>query len=62
MGEKNPEFITLENSRHLATPLLVCPGNVSLRNERGISILNSASEWSRQEGNLLQPIKSTTQI
>ena len=46
MGEKKPEFITLENSRHLATPLLVCPGNESLRNERGISILNSASEWS----------------
>ena len=62
MGEKKPEFITLENSRHLATPLLVCPGNESLRNERGISILNSASEWSCQEGNLLQPIRSTTQI
>ena len=42
----------LENSRHLATPLLVCPQNESLRSERRNSILmtrhfpdlNSASE------------------
>ena len=67
---KKPELITLENSRRLATPLLVCPRNESLRNERSISMLmtrhypdlNSASEWSCHEGNLLQPIRSTIQI
>ena len=66
-------FIAWENRRHFATPPTVSPRIdvwQTLRNERRNSILmtrhypdlGSASDWSCHVGNLLQPIRSTTQI
>ena len=54
----------------LAMLLLVCPPKRRLRNERRNFILmmrhhldlGSASDWSCRMGNLIQPIRSTTQI
>ena len=65
--------IAWENSQQLATLPLVSPPNDvwgRLRKERRNSILTtrhypdlaSASDWSCRVGNLIQPIRSTTQI
>ena len=62
--------VAWENSRHLATLPLVHPAKWRLRNERRNSILmtrhypdlGSASDWSCRMGNLIQPIRSSTQI
>ena len=64
-------WLARENSRHLATLSLVSPPNdVWELNERRNSILMthhypdlaSTSDWSCRVRNLLQPIRSTTQI
>ena len=63
-------WIAWENSRHSATTPLVPPTKWRLRNEgrnsklttRLYPDLGSASDWPCGVGNLLQPIKSTTQI
>ena len=65
--------VAWENSRYFTTPPLFSPrvdAKWSLRNERRNSILItrhypdlcSASDWSCREGNLLQPIRSITEI
>ena len=63
-------MVARENSRYFATPWLVSPPNhISGTNTRNsilmtchYSDLGSASDWSFCEGNLLQPIRSTTQV
>ena len=62
-GERGA-MLAEENSRHFATPPLVSPA----RNNVGETTaemchypdLGSDSDWSNREGNLLQPIRSTT--
>ena len=58
-------FLTWENSRQLATLPLVSPPNErrnSILMTRHYPDLGSASDWSCRVGNLIQPIRSTTQI
>ena len=63
-------MVARENSRYFATPWLVSPPNhiwgTNTRNSILMtcyySDLGSASDWWFCEGNLLQPIKSTTQV
>ena len=63
-------ILTWENSPHFVTPPLVSPrndvGETSARNFILMTchypVLGNASDWSCCEGNLLQPIRSITQI
>ena len=63
-------ILTWENSPHFVTPPLVLSAKWRRRNERRnfilmtchYPVLGNASDWSCCEGNLLQPIRSITQI
>ena len=63
------EFLDWENSRHFATSPLVSPRNDVWETNAEIPVmtrhypdLGNASDWSCRVGNLIQPIRSTTQI
>ena len=62
----NCRLYSLRKQRHLAKLPLVSPPNDETRNSRLMTRhytdLGSASDWSCPMGNLIQPIRSTTQI